>query len=47
MVAVSADNMNGVLVKPDIAKRQFDIETAMASPMPAAGAATAGSSPDG
>jgi hypothetical protein len=47
MVAVSSDNMTGVLVKPDIAQKQFEMETKTASPPPATEGATAGSFSDG
>jgi predicted AAA+ superfamily ATPase len=42
MVTVSSDNLTGVLVKPDIAKKQFDTETVMVPASPATGADTAG-----
>ena len=47
MVAVSADNMNGSLVKPEIAKKQFETEATTTTPGPAPGDTTAVSSPDG
>ena len=39
--------MTGVLVKPDIAQKQFDMETTTTPPAPAAGGATSGSPSDG
>jgi hypothetical protein len=47
MVTVSSDNMTGVLVKPDIAKKQFDTETATAPTLAATGADAAGTLIDG
>ena len=38
MVAVSSDNLAGVLVKPDIARKQFDLDTAGMPTSPAAAA---------
>jgi len=47
MVAVSADNLAGVLVKPDIARKQFDTETATVPASPATEADTAGPKTNG
>jgi hypothetical protein len=47
IVAVSLDNLTGVLVKSDIARKQFDIETAAAPGSPAIGADIATATMDG
>jgi hypothetical protein len=39
MVAVSSDNLTGVLVKPDIAKKQLEMESTTAPAAPAGGGA--------
>jgi hypothetical protein len=47
MVTVSSDNLSGLLVKPDVAKKQFDAEAATASASPATVADTAGTKING
>jgi hypothetical protein len=47
MVALSSDNLTGVLVKPDIARKQFEAETATLPTSPATGADTAGATING
>lgn len=47
MVAVSSDNLSGVLVKPDIASKQFDTETATVLASPAIGVDVAGTKING
>jgi predicted AAA+ superfamily ATPase len=47
MVAVSSDNLTGVLVKPDIARKQFDAEMAAVPGSPSTGADTAGPKTNG
>jgi len=47
MVAVSSDNLTGVLVRPDIARKQFDTETATVPASPATGADTVGTKING
>jgi hypothetical protein len=42
MLAVSSNNLTGVLVKPDIARKQFDLETATVPASPAMGDETVG-----
>jgi hypothetical protein len=47
MVAVSSDNLTGLLVKPDIARKQFDTEMATVPASPDSGADTAGPKTNG
>ena len=47
MVAVSSDNLTSVLVKPDIARKQFDAEAATAPASPTTGSDTAGTKING
>jgi hypothetical protein len=46
MVAVSSDDTTSLLVKPEIAQKQTDAETATTSPGPIAGGETVGPPPD-